>query len=95
MYDRTLWVNGKLSKSTISVYFYSRFYDLVVIDESHNHRGHAGARPEGESHFRVRVVASAFQGKSRVECHRMINQVLAEELKQQIHALAIEAKPPE
>jgi BolA family transcriptional regulator, general stress-responsive regulator len=68
---------------------------LEVIDESHNHRGHAGARPEGESHFRVRMVAAAFQGKSRVECHRMINQVLAEELKQQIHALAIEAKPPE
>ena len=68
--------------------------ELEVIDESHQHKGHAGARPEGESHFRVRIVADAFQGHSRIECHRMINDILAEELKQQIHALAIEAKPP-
>jgi len=67
---------------------------LEVIDESHQHLGHAGARPEGESHFRVRITAETFRGRSRVECHRMINDVLADELKQQIHALAIEAKTP-
>ena len=67
---------------------------LQVIDESSQHQGHAGARPDGESHFRVRIVAAAFKGKSRVEQHRMINQVLALELKERVHALAIEAAAP-
>ena len=67
---------------------------LEVIDESSQHHGHAGARADGESHFQVRIVASAFRGKSRVEQHRMINGVLAEELKERVHALAIEASAP-
>ncbi len=67
---------------------------LEVIDKSSQHQGHAGARPDGESHFRVRIVAVAFKGKSRVEQHRMINQVLALELKERVHALAIEAAAP-
>jgi BolA protein len=67
---------------------------LEVIDESAQHQGHAGARPDGESHFRVRIVSAAFKGKSRVEQHRMINQVLALELKERVHALAIEAAAP-
>lgn len=65
---------------------------LAVIDESHQHQGHAGAREGGESHFRVRIAAPVFNGKSRVDQHRMINAVLAEELAGPIHALAIEAK---
>ncbi|MGH6855476.1 MAG: BolA family protein [Aestuariivirga sp.] len=68
---------------------------LEVSDESRLHHGHAGASPAGESHFRVRIVAEAFRGKSRVEQHRMVNAVLAEELKAQVHALAIEAMAPE
>ncbi|HLA01134.1 MAG TPA: BolA family protein [Aestuariivirga sp.] len=67
---------------------------LEVIDESAQHQGHAGARPDGESHFRVRIVSAAFKGKSRVEQHRMINQVLTLELKERVHALAIEAAAP-
>jgi BolA protein len=67
---------------------------LQVIDESSQHEGHAGARPDGESHFRVKIVAAAFLGKSRVEQHRMINHVLAAELKERVHALAIEAASP-
>ena len=67
---------------------------LAVIDESSLHQGHLGARPDGESHFRVKIVAVAFQGKSRVEQHRMINAVLALELKKRVHALAIEASAP-
>jgi BolA family transcriptional regulator, general stress-responsive regulator len=66
---------------------------LEVIDESAQHHGHSGARPDGESHFRVKIVASAFRGKSRVEQHRMINTVLAHELRERVHALAIEAAP--
>jgi len=65
---------------------------LDVIDESHLHKGHHGARPGGETHYRVRVAASAFNGKSRIEMHRMINALLAEELAAGVHALAIEAK---
>ena len=67
---------------------------LNLIDESSQHHGHAGARVGGESHFRVRIVAEAFRGKSRVERHRMINAALADELKEQVHALAIEAGAP-
>jgi len=68
---------------------------LHVIDESHVHAGHAGHRAEGESHFRVQIVADAFTGKSRIVRHRMINQTLASELKGRVHALAIEALAPQ
>ena len=68
--------------------------NLAVIDESDRHAGHAGAHPEGESHFRVEISAAAFAGKSRVDCHRMINDVLAEELENRVHALAIKASGP-
>lgn len=67
---------------------------LEVVDESHLHKGHAGHRPGGNTHFRVRITAPAFAGKSRVATHRMINQVLAGELADTVHALAIEAKAP-
>jgi len=67
---------------------------LQVIDESSQHQGHTGARPDGERHFRVKIVAAAFKSKSRVEQHRMINQVLALGLKERVHALAIEAAAP-
>ncbi len=63
---------------------------LQVIDESNQHHGHVGAHPSGESHFRVRISAPKFQGQSRVAQHRMVNAVLAAELKQRVHALAIE-----
>lgn len=68
---------------------------LEVIDESHLHAGHAGARPEGETHFRVRVVSSAFSGVGRVDRHRKVNALLAEELAGPVHALAIDARSPE
>jgi BolA protein len=68
--------------------------ELQVVDESDRHKGHAGARPEGETHFRVRIVAEAFRGKNRVEVHRMVNMALGAEFARGLHALAIEAKPP-
>ena len=67
---------------------------LEVQDESHLHEGHAGHRPGGETHFRVYIVSQAFQGKSRIERHRMINTTLAGELAGSVHALAINAKSP-
>lgn len=65
---------------------------LEVIDESHLHAGHAGARPEGETHYRVRIVAAAFAGKSRLERHRLVNAALAGEFETGLHALAIDAR---
>jgi BolA protein len=67
---------------------------LDVVDESHLHEGHAGHRPGGETHFRVYIVSDAFEGKSRVERHRMINATLAAELAGRVHALAIKAQAP-
>ena len=67
---------------------------LEVSDESHLHEGHAGHRPGGETHFRLYIVSQAFQGKSRIERHRMINAALAGELAGSVHALAIHAHAP-
>jgi BolA protein len=70
---------------------------LRVIDESHHHAGHGhpGDRRHGnESHFRVEVVSAAFAGKSRVDRHRMVNGLLAQDLAEGLHALAVTAKAP-
>ncbi|MCF3936280.1 BolA family transcriptional regulator [Acuticoccus sp. M5D2P5] len=67
---------------------------LDVVDESHLHAGHAGARPEGETHFRVIIEAEDFRGVSRVARHRLINEALAAELAGPVHALAIRAEAP-
>ncbi len=67
---------------------------LEVTDVSHHHPGLAGASAAGESHFRVRIVSEAFRAKSRVEQHRMINAALAEELRERVHALAIQSAAP-
>ena len=68
---------------------------LTVIDESARHRGHAGARPEGESHFRVIVVAAAFAGRSRIERQRMVHAALGDLMQTDIHALGITARTPD
>ena len=67
---------------------------LDVVDESHQHEGHVGHRPGGETHFRVYIVSEAFKGKSRLERHRMVNQALSGELAAGVHALAIHAAAP-
>jgi BolA protein len=68
---------------------------LTIVDESHLHAGHAGARDGGESHFRVEVVAAAFAGLNRVARQRLVYGLLAEELKGPIHALALRTLTPE
>ena len=45
---------------------------LAIVDQSHLHAGHVGARPEGETHFRVEVVSAAFEGKSRLARQRLV-----------------------
>jgi len=66
---------------------------LNVIDESELHRGHAGYKEGGNSHFRVQISATVLDGKLRVAQHRAIMDCLTEELKEAIHALAIEVIP--
>jgi BolA protein len=68
---------------------------LRVEDESHQHAGHAGHRPGGQTHFRVYIVSESFRGKSRIERHRMVNATLEAELSGGVHALAIHASAPE
>jgi len=71
---------------------------LAVENESGKHAHHAEAKgragPSGETHFRVRIVSSAFEGKSSLERHRAVNAVLADELAGPVHALAIKALTP-
>jgi BolA protein len=68
---------------------------LEIVNDSARHAGHAGSPGTGESHFSIKVVSASFAGKSRLERHRMVNEVLAEELKGKIHALAVSALAPE
>jgi BolA protein len=67
---------------------------LEVVDDSHHHAGHAGARPGGETHFTVRIVSAAFDGRSRVERQRLVYQVLAQELAGPVHALSLVTQTP-
>ena len=67
---------------------------LDVVDESHQHQGHAGHRPGGQTHFRVYIVTEAVRGKTRIVRNRMINQTLSSELTGGVHALAIHASAP-
>lgn len=68
---------------------------LCVRDDSHEHVGHAGHRPEGETHFFVEVVSSAFARQSRVARQRLVFAALRELMQQRIHALSISARAPD
>ena len=68
---------------------------LDLRDESSAHAGHAGAAPEGETHFRLILVSGAFTGRSRLERQRMVNAVLHEEFDTGLHALSLDLKTPD
>ena len=67
---------------------------LDIIDESHQHAGHAGAR-DGGGHYKLRIVSAQFAGKNTMERHRMIYSALGEMMKREIHALNIQAHAPD
>ena len=67
---------------------------LHINDESHLHAGHAGARPEGETHFRVHMVAALFDAMSRIDRQRHVLDCLADELQGPVHALALKLQSP-
>lgn len=68
---------------------------LEVLDESHRHAGHEGARPGGETHFGVTIVSAAFAGLGRVARQRLVYQALAQELASRVHALSLTTLTPQ
>lgn len=64
---------------------------LEITDESRKHRGHAGAQPEGETHYRLLIVSREFDDLSRIERQRRVQQALQEEWQSGLHALSIKA----
>jgi BolA protein len=67
---------------------------LELMDESARHAGHAGARPKGETHFRLTIVAETFAGKRLVDRQRMVYTALGDLMRTDIHALSITALTP-
>jgi BolA family transcriptional regulator, general stress-responsive regulator len=68
---------------------------LEIVDESHRHAGHAGARPEGETHFAVTIAAAEFTGLNRVARQRLVYDILADELASRVHALSLTTLAPD
>jgi len=67
--------------------------ELDIVDESHKHVGHAGAR-DGRGHFRLRIVAAAFAGLPLIRRHQLVYAALADLMQSDIHALAMETRSP-
>lgn len=85
--DRRARIEGKLRERLGASH-------VEVVDESHLHAGHAGAKG-GAGHFRATIVSERFAGLSRVAAQRLVYDALAEEMGPEIHALAIRALTPE
>lgn len=68
---------------------------LDIVDESHKHKGHAGYREGGESHFHVTIVSDRFEGEGRVARQRLVYGLLADELAGPVHALSLKLMTPE
>ena len=68
---------------------------LVIVNESHKHSGHAGSPGTGESHFNVMCVSQAFLGLHKVARFRKVHKILKEELDGPVHALSLELKTPD
>lgn len=62
---------------------------LELVDESARHTGHAGSRPEGETHFALRIASPRFKGLSRIQCHRLVHAPLKDEMENGLHSLSI------
>lgn len=68
---------------------------LDILDESQGHTGHAGARPEGETHFAVTITSAAFAGLNRVARQRLVYDTLRQELAERVHALSLTTLTPD
>ena len=69
--------------------------ELELVDESEQHRGHAGYQAGGSTHWRLAIVSPRFAGKTMVARHRMVYEALGSLMQNPIHALAITARAPE
>ena len=84
--------------STISAYLEDKLREafspesLEIINESHLHAGHVGDDGSGETHFRIKIVAAAFDSMSRIDRHRAIMAIAEPKMAEGLHALAIVAK---
>ncbi len=87
MTSRTVRIRKKLEEAFTPV-------RLEVTDDSARHAGHAGAAPEGETHFNVTIESEAFDGLSRVQIQRTIHMVLRDEFETGLHALSLKASVP-
>ena len=86
-------VARRLEQRELNVFFIQAAEELEIIDESHHHVGHAGAR-DGRGHFRLHIVSQEFAGLTPLQCHRLVYAALGELMQTDIHALAIEARAP-
>ncbi len=68
--------------------------ELEIVDQSHEHRGHAGWREGGETHFHMRLVSEAFAGQTRIARQRMVHRALGGLLKETVHALSMDLRAP-
>jgi BolA protein len=68
--------------------------ELEIVDESAHHAGHSGAQPEGETHFRLKIISTRFDGLSRVQRQRAVHAELADELASRVHALSLTTLAP-
>ena len=85
--DRRAKIEQKLQQALEAVH-------VEVVDESHLHAGHVGAQ-SGGGHFRATIVSSHFEGLTRLQAQRKVYQVLAEEMKSDIHALSLTTLTPD
>jgi BolA protein len=68
---------------------------LILENQSAQHAGHAGDDGSGESHFHLKVVSEKFRGLTRIDQHRLVNEILSDELSSRIHALALKTSAPD
>ena len=86
MSDRKSRIEEKLARELEALH-------LEVVDESHLHAGHEGARSCG-GHFRATIVSSRFEGLSKLEAQRLVYKILSEEMTGDIHALSMKTLTP-
>lgn len=67
---------------------------LEIMDDSHHHKGHSGAKAGGGTHYTLKLISAQFKGLSRIKRHQAVHYVLAEELKTQVHALVLHLDEP-
>jgi BolA protein len=93
--EKSMQLEAQMREKLIAAFLPTQ---LAIVNESHKHAHHAamkGAANTGETHFSISIVSDCFAERSRIERHRMVHQVLADELAGPVHALAVKAQAPD